>query len=100
MAISYDIVGATPQEISLHHSRAPITITNVSGSADTLYYRLHDRDRAASTFIGDATALLALADGLLIIGESVALNAGLGSIDVAVATGDTATITTKMGVSV
>ena len=54
-----------------------------------------------SDFAGtNAAEISALADGLLIVAESVALPGGLGTLDVACIIAETATLDTKMGVTV
>lgn len=99
MAISFSIT-ATPQVVPLQHSRSPITLTNNTGSANTLYYRLKQAGTTAIAFAGNAGELAALAHGLLVVGDSIAFPAGLGSLDVACATAETATLDLAMGVAV
>ncbi len=100
MPISYSIT-ATPRTVQLQHSRSPVTLTNNTGSANTLYYRLSQDGTTTSNFVGtNAAEISALAHGSLIVGGKRSLPAGLGTIDVACITAETATLEVDMGVAV
>ena len=94
MAITASVT-ATPQTVRI--SDLPGGITLHSNGAADVYYRRNDASfSSATTFIGNAAALAALAHGLVRSGDTVTLGDWQG-IELACATGLTASVTLASG---
>ena len=94
MALDYSVT-ATAQFASQPAPGGEWTIDNKG--ANVVYYRSYVDTHDRTAFAGDAAGLNALADGYIASGEGAVMRADQKSIEVACATGGTATLKTMDG---